>query len=67
MGPSMSARLSLFSQQWDRPKVIAESHCETMTWDRISATTAYVMWREEHLWNVTVLQRVNLYKLVFAG
>jgi hypothetical protein len=24
----------------------------------------YVMWREEHRWNVSVLQRVHLYNLV---
>jgi hypothetical protein len=31
------------------------SHC---------ATTTYVIWREEHLWNVCVLQRVHLSNLV---
>jgi hypothetical protein len=36
-----------------------------MTSDRISATTTYVMQREEHLWNVSVLQRVHLPNLVF--
>jgi hypothetical protein len=25
---------------------------------------AYVIWREEHLWNMSVLQRVHLSKLV---
>jgi hypothetical protein len=34
-----------------------------MTSDRISATTTYVMRREEHLWNVSVLQRIHLFNL----
>jgi hypothetical protein len=31
----------------------------TMTSDH-SATMTYVMWREEHPWNVSILQRVHL-------
>jgi hypothetical protein len=38
-----------------------------MTADNISETTTYVMWREEHLWNVNVLQRVHFSKLVYTG
>jgi hypothetical protein len=34
----------------------------TMTSAHISATTICVMWRKEHDWNVSVLQRENLYK-----
>jgi hypothetical protein len=29
-----------------------------------SATMTYVIWREEHLWNVSVLQGVHLSNLV---
>jgi hypothetical protein len=36
----------------------------TMTLDRISATTTYVMWCEEHLCNVGALQRVDISNLV---
>jgi hypothetical protein len=35
-----------------------------MNRNNISATTTYVMWREERLWNVGVLQRVRLSILV---
>jgi hypothetical protein len=31
-----------------------------MSSDRISATITYLVWREEHLLNVSVLQRVHL-------
>jgi hypothetical protein len=34
--------------------------------DHISATTTYVMRREEHLWNVSVLQRVHKSNLVLT-
>jgi hypothetical protein len=37
-----------------------------MTSDHISARTTYVMWREEHLWNVTILQRVHLSNVVLS-
>jgi hypothetical protein len=37
----------------------------TMTSDHISATTTYVIWREEHLWNTCVLQRVHPSNLLF--
>jgi hypothetical protein len=30
----------------------------------ISASMAYVLWHEEHLWNVGVLQRAHLSNLV---
>jgi hypothetical protein len=32
----------------------------TMTLGHMSATTTYVMWQEEHVWNVSVLHRVHL-------
>jgi hypothetical protein len=32
--------------------------------DHISATTIYVIWREEHLWNINVLQRRHISNLV---
>jgi hypothetical protein len=35
--------------------------------DHISARTTCVMWPEERLWNVGVLQRVRLFKLVAFG
>jgi hypothetical protein len=42
-------------------KRVAIGHCfVTVTSDHISATLTYVMWREERLWNVSVLQRVHL-------
>jgi hypothetical protein len=36
----------------------------TMALDRISATVTYMMWREEHLWNVSALQRLHISTLV---
>jgi hypothetical protein len=39
----------------------------TMTSDHISATTTYVMLREEHLWNASVLQRVYIPNLVWMS
>jgi hypothetical protein len=36
-----------------------------MTSDDTRTTMAYVVWREEHIWNVTVLQTVHLPNLVF--
>jgi hypothetical protein len=39
----------------------------TMNRDRISATTTYVMWCEERLWNVGVLQGVRLSNLVLSS
>jgi hypothetical protein len=56
------------------PKVIVQS-CATMVWnhisarmtkyarvtmDNISTTVTYILWHEEHLWNVSILQRVHL-------
>jgi hypothetical protein len=38
----------------------------TVTSGRISATTTYVMWRQEYLWNVSVVQRVRLPNLVYS-
>jgi hypothetical protein len=29
-----------------------------------ATTMTYMMWREEHLWNISVLQRVNISSLV---
>jgi hypothetical protein len=37
-----------------------------MTLDHISATMTYMMWCEEHLWNVILLQRLHLSNLVGA-
>jgi hypothetical protein len=34
-----------------------------MNTDHISALTTYVIWSGEHLWNVSVLQRVHLANL----
>jgi hypothetical protein len=36
----------------------------TLTWDHISATKIYAMWHEEHQWNVSVIQRVEISNLV---
>jgi hypothetical protein len=33
--------------------------------DHISASTTYVMWREERLWKVGVLKRVHFFNPVF--
>jgi hypothetical protein len=38
-------------------------HSAAMTLDH-SATMTYVMWHQEHLWNVSILQRVHLSNLV---
>jgi hypothetical protein len=35
----------------------------TLTSHHNSGTATYMMWREEHLWNVSVLQRVHLSSL----
>jgi hypothetical protein len=40
---------------WDDAAKISDHICTEMT---------NVMWREEHLWNVTLLQRVHLFNLV---
>jgi hypothetical protein len=37
-----------------------------MNWDHISARTVYMMWRDERLWNVGVLKRVRLFRLVVS-
>jgi hypothetical protein len=36
----------------------------TMTSAHISATATYVLWSEEHLWNISVLKKVHLLNLV---
>jgi hypothetical protein len=36
----------------------------TMNRDHISARTTYLMWREEHLWDSGVLEKVPLSSLV---
>jgi hypothetical protein len=38
-----------------------------MTSDHISAATIYVMWREEQIWNASVLQRVHFSDLILCG
>jgi hypothetical protein len=45
------------------PQTLLEHCCSTMT-DEISATMTYVMWFEEHLWDVSVLERVHISKLI---
>jgi hypothetical protein len=44
-------------QQW--PEVIVGTHC--------CATGTCVMWHKEHIWNVSVLQRVHLLNLVWQS
>jgi hypothetical protein len=52
-------------QQW--PKDIARTRCySTMTSDD-SVTMTHEMWREEHLKNISVLERVNLSNLVLLA
>jgi hypothetical protein len=61
------------TSEQEKPKGIVERCCETMVWDQSStrmawdatvtsddtiATTTYVIWREEHLRDVGVLQRL---------
>jgi hypothetical protein len=47
-------------------EVIVGTHrCTKMTTDHISATKTYVMCREEHLSNISVLQRVHVSNIVF--
>jgi hypothetical protein len=41
------------------PNEVAGKHCSTVISDDPASTTC-VMWCEEHLWNVSVLQRVHL-------
>jgi hypothetical protein len=43
---------------------VVTHYCTTITLDHISSTKIYIMWREEHLQNVNVLQRVHLFKFV---
>jgi hypothetical protein len=35
-----------------------------MNCDNISAAMIYMLWHEEHLWNVGILQRVDISNLV---
>jgi hypothetical protein len=68
----MGPRITL---EQKRSKVTAGKHCSaTKIWARISATvnqehksatTTYVMWREESVLNAGVLQTVHLLNLVF--
>jgi hypothetical protein len=37
-----------------------------MTSDHISATAAYMTWREEHFWIVSILQRVEFSSVVLV-
>jgi hypothetical protein len=38
-----------------------------MTWDHISVTITYVMWREAYLWNVSILQKVHISSFVLIA
>jgi hypothetical protein len=38
----------------------------SVTPDHINATKTYVMWREKHFWNVSVLQKVYIFFLVVS-
>jgi hypothetical protein len=31
--------------------------------EHVGVIVTYVMWREEHIWNVSVLKRVNIFSL----
>jgi hypothetical protein len=52
----------IVAQQWE--EFIVGTRCATVTSGHISETMAYVMWREVHLWNVSVLRGVHLSNLV---
>jgi hypothetical protein len=55
-------RLSRNSRTWGP---IVDNHCcATLTLDHISAAKAYEMRREKHIWNVSVLQGVQLSNLL---
>jgi hypothetical protein len=45
-------------------KIILKHCWATMALDYISTIMIYVTWRQEHLWNVSVLQRVHLSNLL---
>jgi hypothetical protein len=38
----------------------------TLALDHISATMTYMVWNEEHLWNISVHQSVHLFCLVYS-
>jgi hypothetical protein len=38
--------------------------CATVALHHISATMTYMLWHEEHLWNASVLQRVQISNLI---
>jgi hypothetical protein len=57
----VAQQLELRSHCWT---ILFAHCCSTITSDNISATMTHVMWREEHLWNITVLQRVNISSFV---
>jgi hypothetical protein len=40
--------------------IVGTRFCSTMTSNYIITTTAYLIWREEHFWNASVLQRARL-------
>lgn len=41
--------------------------CAVMAlWNHISTTMIYVMWRQEHLWKITVLQRGHIFSLIIV-
>jgi hypothetical protein len=79
MGPSMSVCLSRLFCEEGNPHdqghccatigadVIVGTHCRsTLISDDISVAITYVMYREEHLWNVSVLKRVHLSSLIIV-
>jgi hypothetical protein len=59
MGPSMSVSLSRFINNGTDVPIVETRCCATITSDRVSATTTYVMWSEERLCNVSAVQTVN--------
>jgi hypothetical protein len=54
----------ILAQQGFELTLVQEWPMTTISREHISSTTTYVMWREERLWNVGVLQRVRLSNLV---
>jgi hypothetical protein len=58
--PCASTNLVVRLCKNDLKCIVKTRFCATMSLDHISATMTYVIWREAHNWNVSVLQRVHI-------
>jgi hypothetical protein len=45
-------------------EVIIGTHCASVASDQIIAAIIYMIYPEEHLWNIIILQRVHLSSLI---